>query len=143
MLLSRGSMQEPVFLPFLDFRGFLLSLAYGPHLPSSKAAMVRGPSHTAAVAPIQPPAWELPYAMGAALKRSKKENKRVHTIWFARSEAQSGYVARFKVAEHLVGRRESSWHVWNLKNKIKQRQTYRYREFMGGCPVGRGGVWGK
>ena len=29
----------------------------------------------AAVAPIQPLAWELPYAVGAALKRPKQTNK--------------------------------------------------------------------
>ena len=30
----------------------------------------------AAAAPIQPPAWELPYAMGEALKRQKKKKRK-------------------------------------------------------------------
>ena len=30
----------------------------------------------AAVAPIRPPAWELPYAMSAALKKAKKKKKK-------------------------------------------------------------------
>ena len=34
----------------------------------------------AAVAPIPPLAWELPYAVGAALKKKKKEKKSRHTI---------------------------------------------------------------
>ena len=34
----------------------------------------------AAAAPIRPLAWELPYAVGAALKKKKKENKRNYTM---------------------------------------------------------------
>ena len=34
---------------------------------------------SAAVAPIQPLAWELPYAMGIALKRPKKKKKKKET----------------------------------------------------------------
>lgn len=34
------------------------------------------------MAPIQPPAWELPYAAGDALKKKKKGRKRhTHTIY--------------------------------------------------------------
>ena len=31
----------------------------------------------AAIAPIQPPVWELPYAAGAALKRKKEKEKKI------------------------------------------------------------------
>ena len=34
----------------------------------------------AAVAPIQPLAWELPYATGAVPKRKKKKKKKNHTL---------------------------------------------------------------
>ena len=36
----------------------------------------------AAVAPVRPLAWELPYATGAALKRPKKKKKIRETFWF-------------------------------------------------------------
>ena len=36
----------------------------------------------AAAALIQPPAWELPYVTGMALKRQKKKKMLVHTISF-------------------------------------------------------------
>ena len=39
----------------------------------------------AATAPIQPLAWEPPYAMGVALekvKRQKKEKKRIKALWY-------------------------------------------------------------
>ena len=35
----------------------------------------------AAVAPIQPLAWEPPYAMGTALKRQKQKQKQNNTIY--------------------------------------------------------------
>ena len=35
----------------------------------------------AAVAPIQPPAWEPPYATGAALKRKKKKERKKKKRW--------------------------------------------------------------
>ena len=34
----------------------------------------------AAAAPIQPLAWELPYAMGAALKRQKKKKSSIWSV---------------------------------------------------------------
>ena len=39
-------------------------------------------SRPAAVAPIQPLAWELPYAVGMALKSKKKEKKPLFKIIF-------------------------------------------------------------
>ena len=39
----------------------------------------------AARAPIQPLAWELPYAAGAALKRRKKRKKNFHCLEILRS----------------------------------------------------------
>ena len=31
-------------------------------------------------------------------------------------------------------------YMWNLKNKMKQKETHRYRDQMGGCQTGGG--WG-
>ena len=43
----------------------------------------------AAVAPIQPLAWELPYALGAALKDKKTKKKRVEETLRSSSNHQS------------------------------------------------------
>ena len=58
----------------------------------------------AAVAPIRPLAWELPYAMGAALKRKKKkriaglrtlrDEQRVHSTTEPRNGVGKAYKVR-------------------------------------------------
>jgi len=41
--------------------------------PGSGVAMAVGP---AAAAPVGPPSWELPYAIGVGLKRKRKKKKK-------------------------------------------------------------------
>ena len=43
----------------------------------------------AAVAPILPLAWELPYATGAALKKKKEREERLTFLWICNSDFQT------------------------------------------------------
>ena len=50
------------------------------HRPGSDLALLRLWCRTAAAAPVRPLAWEIPYAMGVALKR-KREKVNIHLEW--------------------------------------------------------------
>ena len=48
----------------------------------------------AAVAPVQPVAWELPYDMGAALKKKKKKILHLASLWKAESNVSSTWKSK-------------------------------------------------
>ena len=63
----------------------------GGHRPGLDMVLLWLWCRSLAVAPIQPLAWELPYAMDAALKKKKKKKKKIGFETLGLVEILSGY----------------------------------------------------
>ena len=64
-------------------KGVAVSCGVGPRR-SSDLALLRLRQRLAAVAPIQPLAWEPPYAVGVALKSEKEKRKRSYSVSYVK-----------------------------------------------------------
>ena len=70
----------------------------------------------AAAPPIEPLAWELPYAVGAALKNKKKKNEKniCNDIYNARKQISSGNLWNYKQNNHRKHSMNFSYSQINL-----------------------------